>query len=377
VSADVTWEHHRRAPQTVFFESSDPEAGLEPNPHAFVAAAAAPALARGERRIRVQGSLSPRFRDGLATVFETLVRWHRPKRRPVRLEATDGYAPTSPSPGARAALMLSGGLDSLALLRKNREDFPLDHPRSHARGFFVHGFDIPEDADLSARRYERALAGLAAAAEDAALGLVPVRTNLRSLGSRWPEEHQSGGCAAVAHACADRVRAIEIAASYTWRTLFPYGSHPSLDLHYGSDDVTIRHADAGRGRVEKMRMLAAWPAGLAALRVCWEGEPPDEFLNCGACHKCVLTMLELLAAGRQEMRPVFPVDEVTAEHAERLKAHQRSSIPFFTELVDPLEAEGRADLAAVVRRKLRQIDTHLAVRARVPRWKRLLPLRGV
>ena len=371
----MIWEHRRKDPQTLWYESSDPAAGLTVNPHAFLCAAAAPALSRGQRRILLDGAISPRLRDGLSTVFTTLIRWQRPNRRAPEIETTRGIHPTVPAPGAGAAMMLSGGLDSLALFRSNQLAFPAGHSRSYATAFFVQGLDLGEEQwmhDL----YRRAFESLRAVAADAGVRLVPIRTNVKDLGSRWAQEHQSGAMASIGHACAGSTRSLDVASSYTWDTLFPYGSHPSLDVHFSSDDMVVRHEDVCRGRLEKMRMLAEWPVGLAALRTCWEGRPPEGYLNCGTCHKCILTLLELIAAGCAEDTPAFPVADVTPELAARLKASQRSSIPFFSELIEPLEARGRSDLADVLRRKLEAIDAHLERDGRGPWWKRVLPRRG-
>ena len=52
---------------------------------------------------------------------------------------------------------------------------------------------------------------------------------------------------------------------------------------------------SGFGRTDKVEMLAPYPAVLAAIKVCWEGDDPGK--NCGVCEKCVMTRLNFLAAG--------------------------------------------------------------------------------
>lgn len=267
-------------------------------------------------------------------------------------------APTRPAAGARAGLLFSGGLDSMALLHANRRDFPSDHPRAFTTALFVNGFDMGLPGADDTAYHDRSFERLRAATEDVGVRLASVRTNVRELKCPWPEEHQGAAAAAVAHACSGVLRRVEIAGSYTWDSLFPYGTHPMLDPHYGSDDLDLVHADVNRTRLEKLRAIADWPAGLAALRVCWEGERKPARANCSECHKCILTMLELLAVGRLAGCPAFRHDDVTPAMAERMKAHQLTSIPFFAELVSPLEAAGRPELAAIVRAKIERIRAH-------------------
>jgi len=372
-AADIVWEDADRPPQTLFFESPVSSRGLEltASPHAFLTAAAPPALARRERRIAVDGAVSPRLRDGLLVALRTLVRWSRPDRTVPLLEPRS-TAPTRPARGARAGLLFSGGVDSMALLHANRRDFPPDHPRAFTTAIFVDGFDInlPGAADEGAY-YDLAFDRLRVATEDVGVRLVRVRTNVRELGSLWPQEHQGAAAAGLAHACARVLGRVETASSYTWDTLFPYGTHPALDLHYSSADLRVVHADLNRTRLEKLGAMADWPAGLSALRTCWEGDRQQLRLNCGTCHKCVLTMLELVAVGRLGACTAFPDDDVTPAMAERLKAHQLTSIPFFTELVPALQAAGRPELAAIVSRKVEQIRAGLPG-GRPSRLRRLL-----
>ena len=74
------------------------------------------------------------------------------------------------------------------MLRSNRLDFPLDHPRSIRDGILVHGFDIGaiSGADQEWGTFERARTLLSAVAKDACVTLFPVSTNLRHLDDDVP-----------------------------------------------------------------------------------------------------------------------------------------------------------------------------------------------
>jgi hypothetical protein len=369
------WEDVDKPSTRVFIEAPEPfGADLSPDPHAFLLAAAIPALRAGEARIRIEGAVCPKLRDGLREAMQRLSRWRwrGSRRRLPAIETIGGDARASS--GRRRAMFLSGGVDSLALLRRDRDRHPTGHPEAFQDAFFVDGFDIywgpdGDGGDL----YQRAMANLAPAAADAGVVLVPVRTNLRDLDSAgaWLAEWLGAGTAAVAHAFARRIGHVSIAASNYRDELVPQGTHPDLDPLYSTAALTVSHDGADERRLERLARVAAWDAGLRALRVCWEGISPDGPLNCGRCHKCVLTRLELVAIGRLGDCRGFLAGDVTPETADVLRPTRDSSLGYFRELLEPLRAQGRADLAEVVAAKIAAHEA-FARRMRAPRWWRRL-----
>jgi hypothetical protein len=140
------------------------------------------------------------------------------------------------------------------------------------------------------------------------------------------------------------------------------GTHPELDPLYSSEALEIRHEGGELRRIEKLALVADWPAGLSALRVCWAGIHPEGPLNCSRCHKCVITMLGLVALGRLRDCPAFVAHDVTLAMTNALRVNTPSSMGFYRELIEPLRARGRSDLADALAHKL-------AVHARLQRWK--------
>ncbi|HID52686.1 MAG TPA: hypothetical protein EYP41_11705 [Anaerolineae bacterium] len=157
--------------------------------------------------------------------------------------------------------------------------------------------------------------------------------------------------ASVAHALAARLSSAAIASSDNMVGLRPYGSHPLLDPHYGSADLWIDHTDMALTRLDKMKHLADWPSGVQSIRVCGANWPGA---NCGHCEKCVRTMLELLVVGALAINDAFPDDDVSAELV--LSAVQIDSTvdAYYQEMLAPLLAMGRSDLAQVIQGKLDQ-----------------------
>lgn len=375
VAADVVWEDVDRPRQRIHLETRRPWAErLSPNPHTFLLAAAIPALRAGEERIAFEGALCPELRDGLALAMQLLSHWYAPGRRLPRLEPTAGVVPAPRPPEPRTLSFLSGGVDALALLRANRLDHPRDHPHSIRDCILVEGFEIsaPGAGDQS-EFFERAVKGLDPVVSETGVGLIPVRTNLRELddGMAWLDEWLGSGTAAVAHAFAGHYDRALLASGLHATGLIPHGTHPLLDPGYGSAGLSFVTPGYHLRRLDKVRLMGDWDAALHSLRVCWQHVRVGGPLNCGRCHKCIMTGIELLVVGKLRECKTLPFDDVTEAMAEQgLHAKNTSSLGFFRELIGPCEALGRPDLARVLRRKIRRIRLR-----NLPGVPRLGPLR--
>lgn len=371
-AATVVWEDARRPTQTLVFEAEAADAdGLGAGASSFLTAVAYPAAHAREARIAVAGAVCPRLAAGLATVLRTLAGWYPGTLTVPRVEPRDGFVAPVPAPTRRAALFLSGGVDSLDALREAAAAFPPGHPRAVRDLFFVHGLDIgaPRQAPRE-RFFARARARLEEVAAAVGARLVPVWTNVRTLepvGKAWPAAWFGPGTVAVAHAFDRRVTEVGLAASLDVEGLGPVGSHPATDPYLSSAALDVRHEGVHRSRLEKLRALVAWAPARDALRVCWQEVPEDGPLNCGGCRKCVRVRLGLEALGATDAFPTFPAGRLGPEAlaACTVDAHM---VGFYRELVAPLRARGRADLADGLAARLAAFEA-----ARAPRslWGRL------
>jgi hypothetical protein len=118
-------------------------------------------------------------------------------------------------------------------------------------------------------------------------------------------------------------------------------------------------------------MIARWPEGLAALRVCYLIDlPGGGAVNCGECEKCVRTKLELLAVGALEGAP-FPNIEVTAESIDRLTFDETRM--YFSECAPALESLGHDDLARAMRRAIARDEARTQMPdTKQPWWRRVV-----
>jgi len=372
VAATVIWEDCERAAQEVFYETSqDFAADLTCDPHAFLIGAILPAIGRGERRIAIDAPICPELRTGVLTALEWLREWSL-LGRSISIESrAEARYPYVLQP--RAASFLSGGVDSLAILRANRLDFPLDHPGAFKDCLFVHGFDIGglDDTGLELAAYAMALSAASNVAQDAGATLIPVHTNIRHLYDDvhfWIYQFHGAALASVAHAFSRRLTAVSIASGFRISNLVKAATHPLIEPNYGSANLRIRHEGILYSRLDRVRLLSDWQAALDNLRVCTKN-PPGK-LNCGMCEKCLRTMLELLALGSLERTTAFPYRDVSPEMLANIHLSEPYQDVWYADLIPPLTAQGRLDLVKAIQEKRDAFRKRLA-------WKEERDWKGV
>lgn len=365
-AATVTWEDCDRPTREVYFETTGEAAqDLSCNPDAFLLATIVHAIHHGEQRLFIDAEVCPRLRDGALIAMRWLRHWRRHdwyRNTPLlEIEAKTRSHPLSPPTLPRAGFMFSGGIDSLSTLRANHLSFPPDHPGYIRDGIFIHGFNFGryEDAD-QLEAYRDLENRLISFSKQIGLNLLSVRTNLRHLDNDnpiWSHELQGAALSAVAHSLVRRLTDVSIGSTYEISIMQPKGSHPLLDPNYSSFDLRIHHTGLEYSRLEKTKLVADWDTALQQLRVCDKTNAlqttlDTEMQNCCKCEKCVRTMTTFVALGKLEQANTFRVKNVTRELLlsvrPDIKNPYRASC--YTDLIAPLEAQGRHDLADELRR---------------------------
>jgi len=354
--ARVTWEEADQQAKTVYIETENAFAGdISCHPHAFLVGCFVPAMHLGERRLVIEGDICPTLKEGLKTAMAILSDWSGGSLKPLSLEAGTMANARYSGHARRAALFMSGGIDSLYALRINRKLYPAAHPGYIKDCLLVHGFDIGGvvERGMKYHVFERAKKAMSAVAADTRVSLIPVYTNIRHLcddRDLWLTRFFGAVLAAVAHAFDSRIGLAYIGSSYDLPNLAPCGSHPLLDPEYASYDLKIRHRDVEVPRIAKIRAIADWDVALNNLRVCLANV--KDRLNCGRCEKCVRTMLGLEAAGVLDKVTSFEGQQVSPELMENFSITIRHREHFYEELLEPLKRRGRYDLVAAIEEKL-------------------------
>jgi hypothetical protein len=367
VVARVRWEDADLPARDLHFEVDAPhDAELEPRPSAFLVALAWPALSAGERRIAIDGPVCPRLAAGVVAFLRVVRGWRLVEVEVPTVEPSGGFVAAHPARVPRTAAFLSGGVDSLDLLRENGATFPADHPLRVREAIFVHGLDIGSPRQSPRLTFfERARETLVPVARSAGVSLVVARTNVRAFGRDWAEAWFAAGTVAVAHALDARLTDALLASSYQIDAVEPCGSHPMTDPLLSSGALEVRHEGATRARLQKLAAVLDWPEARAALRVCWQDVGDDGPMNCGRCRKCVRTRLAVEALGRLGDAPTLPAEPLGLGDLDAC-AVDALTVPFYEALLGPLRARGRGDLAALLGARL---DAFRALR---PSWPRRL-----
>lgn len=357
IAAEAEWEQTARK-ETIFFEVEEAfESALSTAPDSFLIACLMPAMFSGEKRITVDGPIEPLLHDGLVLNTRTFAHWYYKPIDPIRIEvdtATYSSNEIQNQVAKRDAVFLSGGLDSLFSLRKNRLNYPLGQPGSVADGILVHGFDMPLSSERGNRLFERAVAAVEPVAKDAGVELITIRSNIREIDSEtgfWVYQFHGAALASVAHALSGRIRRAIIGTSGGYDTLEPWGSHPCTDSNFSSTQVQIVH-DMLWPRFDKVKTIADWPVGMNHVRICNNHDQAN--MNCCRCNKCLRTMVMLLALGKLESASSFPMKKIgTAQFRNCCRLHPQSDLMAdYLPILEGLIKNGRPDLAKVIRSEL-------------------------
>jgi len=364
IEADIAWEDAVRPPSRIFFEiSGSLAADASPDANAFLAGAAIPAMLAGERRIAIDGEICPRLRDGIAAVEGFFRSWNV-RRPPLVLEPDGGFRPPWPADTPRAALLLSGGLDSLFTLQENRRRLPIGHPSSFRDAVRVRHLMFPVDSSPERRAHieKRSENAVARIASESRLGVTAVSTNVTQLHDdfeTYMRFSHGSVLACIGLTLAGSATEVTISASHDLATgLRSWGSHPLLDPQWSTAAVAIRHEGIAASRLAKAAAIAPWNTALASLYVCESGPFAGDDVNCGRCEKCVRTRIDLLLAGGIEFSPTFPREPVLPSMISGMPGIPGFRILgyYWRELAAAARRKGRPDLAAAIEARIEGAD---------------------
>ena len=254
----------------------------------FLAAALLPAMARGEPlEIDPALTVSPQFLTRLGQLQEIHHSWN-PVLQKIAISARTAPAEAV---NAGAFTFFSGGVDSTYTFLTRAAEL------SHV--VFIHGFDFYLDPAL----YQVAVERNSAFVRRFDKTLIPVQTNHHLFGYRYNLSLLlSQGSILGSVALLLGFPRVYVSSSYSYDQLAPLGSHPLTDPLWSSEAVEVTHVGAGTRRLDKLRAIAACAPALANLVVC----ATDINTNCGACEKCLRTMIPLRLLGVPGPFPPFP-----------------------------------------------------------------------
>ncbi|MBA2598242.1 MAG: hypothetical protein H0V00_16590 [Chloroflexia bacterium] len=268
----------------------------------FVAALLVAAMRTSERLV-VAAPVSPRLMAALPDIQAIYAAFDKRAHR-ITVEAAVRAEPLPFSDEPQSTgLFFSLGVDSFySLLKKQREQAAGDNVIGHL--ISVQGFDVADEE--SDRHFSpQFLTNLQRVAAATHTMLLPVETNVRRATAwlaPWTIVH-GGAMAAVALALGGAFRRVTIAASATYDTISPWGTHPLLDPLWSTESLQIVHDGCEMDTIDKTWFNACSDLFLETVRVC-PGYAPE--YNCGRCLKCLRTMLDLWQSGHLDRCHTLP-----------------------------------------------------------------------
>jgi hypothetical protein len=178
--------------------------------------------------------------------------------------------------------------------------------------------------------------------------LIPVATNHFAFGYRYNlSRNLSQGGALASVALLLGFPRVFVPSSYSYKQLFPLGSHPLTDRLWANEAMEIIHDGSEARRVDKIQKIAKDGHLLANLRVCFN----DMNVNCGKCLKCLRTMipLKLLQAGTGPFPPL-PSSKVI----RKMRIAGAIEKSFFNDNLDLALQSGDAELRDALQACLRR-----------------------
>jgi 7-cyano-7-deazaguanine synthase in queuosine biosynthesis len=238
--------------------------------------------------------------DFLATMEEYMAAWCRWRPdlfRPVAISADVETVPRA-STAAGAIMAFSGGLDSTFALHAHKHGLLGRRARDVQAAVLIQGFDVPLEHDVA---FDVARGHVQAILESYGVRLNVVRTNWQKpFCIKWGMTHVLG-ITAVLHLFHRQFGGGVIADDVAYDTqVTPWSSNAITNQMLGCGGFGIRTTGAAWSRTQKAAAVAANPAVLEHLRVCYER--PELGGNCGECEKCVRTKLNFYAVGVPSMR---------------------------------------------------------------------------
>ena len=325
----------RELPATLWFRVHDHAEPLGATADPFGAAVAIGAMALG-RPVRVAGAMSASLVDGLGRVARQYEAWSAAAMYPVTRVPLDAETTARPRLGTEAASFFSGGLDSFYTLLRNLARYPPGDARRIQRALLVHGFDVPLD---DAATFARVRDDAGRAAEALGVRLTVITTNVRDVlrGLDWDVHGHGVGLAATGLALGALLHTVYIPSSgQPLSANLPNAVHPSLVPWWSTEGLEFVSDGGWATRTDKTRVVGRSAVARAHLRVCWEAPGGG---NCGACEKCLRTMVDLHLAGALADCHTFP-DAIDAGRIRRLRL-PGADLPFWGEMLELLRATGR------------------------------------
>lgn len=294
----------------------------------FAAALFIPSMKMGQDLI-IEGSISQKLQDGMQEIMGKMTSWNL-GLKPISIIASEVKLDKAAAVGSDASFF-SGGVDSFyTYLKRKDQAEKIDYL------ILANGFDISLD---NPGLWKQTCKTVNEIVWNEDVEVIKVESNIRELIEPvmvW--EYTHGGClAALGLALRNNLKNIYIPSSLAIGQLMPYGSHPDLDPLWSTESLSFIHDGAEVKRVDKVKYIAQIPLALKHLRVCYINAKGK--FNCGACDKCLRTMMSLRIADKLEEAETFP-HSIDLELVKKMTVSEKQNAVMHEENLEELERLG-------------------------------------
>ncbi len=261
----------------------------------FLAAVLLPCMKTGEN-IYVDGPVSEQFLANTNEIMKLLIKWQVGLSRiKIRVKETtvDTFKPRY------TGSFFTAGVDSFYtyLRNKNKKTTKISHL------IIVHGFDVPLSNKPFFNKVKTTVEKVAA---EEKVHAVVLETNLGEIIEKrlvWDFAH-GGALAAVALFLRKQMKNMLIPGAVRNDQLFPYGTHPELDVLWSTETLKVKSDGGEHDRMGKVTSLVSKsPLALKYLRVCTQNL--EGKYNCSRCYKCLMTMIYLAGSNALSQSKTF------------------------------------------------------------------------
>jgi hypothetical protein len=246
--------------------------------------------------INVRGRVSPRLAYGLEEYQKLFSLWFPERLQRINIKYEQLKAVPQDKRQIGVGCAYSGGVDSLFTLwsqmpqNESKQNFQITH------GLFILGFDLTykktDHTYMISQLYRRFF-------KELGLELIVAQTNVRRFYSYrldWMYAH-GGPLIGTAQIIGNLLKRFYVPSTYYYKNLKPMGTSPLSDHLLETERLQVHHHGAGIQRFDKLDILTTWPEAHSNLRVCTQEKYSGPALNCGACHKCLHTIVYLETKG--------------------------------------------------------------------------------
>lgn len=261
----------------------------------FLAAILLPCM-KSKENIYVDGHISEALYKNTKAIIKLVSKWNVGLSK-ITIRAKemtkDTYRPKY------NASFFTAGVDSFYtyLKHKDKKTTKITHL------VLVHGFDVP----LANKEFFRKVrATVENVAKKEKIHAIVLETNLGEIVEKrlvWDFAH-GGALAAIALMLRKNIKTVLIPAAVRNDQLFPYGTHPDLDVLWSTETMKVKSDGGEYDRIGKVtKAVSKSPLALQYLRVCTQNMKGK--YNCSQCYKCLMTMIYLVGSNALKNAKTF------------------------------------------------------------------------